>query len=168
MILSYCEENFITLDKEIDMLQLYLELEQLRLSNEFSFKIDVEEDLEAEEIPIPPMMLQPFVENAIWHGLLSKEGEKTLHVHFKIIDQDTLLCVVDDNGIGRIAAQKIKEEKKLDRTINRSKGMSLVYNRLEILEKKYNRQFSVDIEDKHDASGFPAGTRVDVTIPIVD
>ncbi|MEP6793550.1 MAG: histidine kinase, partial [Saprospiraceae bacterium] len=82
MILSYCDENFITLDKEINMLQLYLELEQLRLTDDFTFKITVDDDIDPEEIQIPPMMLQPFAENAIWHGLVPKEGLKKLSINF--------------------------------------------------------------------------------------
>jgi sensor histidine kinase YesM len=168
MILSYCDQNFIMLDKEIDMLQLYLEIEQLRLSHEFTFDITVDEEIEPEEIPIPPMMLQPFVENAIWHGLLPKAGEKKISIHFGLKGNDTLHCTVEDNGIGRKAAQKIKEEKLLDKTVNRSKGMSLVNSRMEILEKKYGQTFSVTITDKQNTAGDGTGTIVEVFIPVVD
>src|SRR5688500_9416736 len=168
MILSYCDENFISLDKEVDMLKLYLELEQLRLTHEFTFDITIDAGIEPEEIPIPPMILQPFAENAIWHGLLPKSGKKNLHIRFGLADQDILRCVVEDDGIGRQASQSIKEVKQVDKTINRSKGMSLVFNRLEILERKYGKEFSVRITDKTLERNGSFGTIVEVNIPIID
>ncbi len=168
MILSYCDENFITLDKEINMLQLYLELEQLRLTDDFTFSIEVDDDIDPEEIQIPPMMLQPFAENAIWHGLVPKEGLKKLTIRFFMPTQDVLRCIVEDNGIGRAAAGKNKAEKLKDSTINKSKGLSLVYNRLAILERKYEREFSVAIRDKVDSNQLALGTVVELTIPVSD
>lgn len=166
MILSYCDENFITLDKEIDMLRLYLELEQLRLTNEFHFDIIVDEDIEPEEIMIPPMMLQPFAENAIWHGLIPKQGPKTLRIEFKLLTQDVLTCTVADNGIGRKAAQLIKGERPKNGKEGQSKGMSLVYNRLAILEKKYGKEFSVKVIDRENGQHESEGTLVELNIPI--
>ncbi|MFZ1677201.1 MAG: histidine kinase [Saprospiraceae bacterium] len=168
MILSYCDENFITLDKEINMLQLYLELEQLRLTDDFTFTIEVDDDIDPEEIQIPPMMLQPFAENAIWHGLVPKEGIKKLSIHFFMPTHDVLKCMVEDNGVGRAEAGKNKAEKLVDSTVNKSKGLSLVYNRLAILERKYGKEFSVDIRDKVDAVQNPLGTIVELTIPVAD
>jgi LytS/YehU family sensor histidine kinase len=139
MILSYSDENFISLDKELEVLKLYLELEQLRLTNEFHFDIIVDEDIEPEEINIPPMLLQPFAENSIWHGLIPKQGEKKLTIEFKLRDDDTLVCIVDDNGIGRAAAKVIKEEKQANSPVNKSRGMSLVYNRMALLRKNMER-----------------------------
>lgn len=166
MILSYCDENFITLDKEINMLQLYLELEQLRLTDDFTFKISVEDDIDPEEIQIPPMMLQPFAENAIWHGLVPKEGTKTLSIQFLMPVSDVLKCIVEDNGVGRAAAGKNKADHLKDSTINKSKGLSLVYNRLAILERKYGREFSVEIRDKMDSNQNALGTVVELSIPV--
>jgi len=168
MILSYSDENFISLDKELEVLKLYLELEQLRLTNEFHFDIILDEEIEPEEISIPPMLLQPFAENAIWHGLIPKQGEKKLTIEFKIKDDDTLICVVDDNGIGRAAAQIIKEEKQASSPVNKSRGMSLVYNRMAILERKYGKGFTVKVTDKVNESGVSLGTRVELRIPITD
>ncbi|HZV70266.1 MAG TPA: histidine kinase [Saprospiraceae bacterium] len=168
MILSYCDENFITLDKEINMLQLYLELEQLRLTDDFTFAISVDEDIEPEEVMIPPMMLQPFTENAIWHGLVPKEGVKHLSVRFSMSDMDVLTCIVEDNGVGRIAAGMIKAEKLADSTASKSKGMSLVFNRLAILERKYGKIFSVEIRDKMDKNQDALGTVVELHIPVTD
>ncbi|MBK9982484.1 MAG: histidine kinase [Saprospiraceae bacterium] len=168
MILSYCDENFITLDKEINMLQLYLELEQLRLTDDFTFSIGVDDDIDPEEIQIPPMMLQPFAENAIWHGLVPKEGLKKLSIRFFMPTHDVLRCIVEDNGVGRAAAGKNKAEKLKDSTINKSKGLSLVYNRLAILERKYGREFSVAIRDKVDTNHIALGTVVELIIPVSD
>jgi two-component sensor histidine kinase len=167
MILSYSDANFITLDKEIEILRLYLELEQLRLTNEFHFTIDVDEEIEPEEIRMPPMILQPFAENAIWHGLIPKQGEKRLAISFAIGDSDTLHCIVEDNGIGRKAAQQIKAEKTTDKTVNKSKGMSLVHNRLVLLESKYGKPFKVRIVDKMNGE-VAQGTRVEIEVPVMD
>ncbi len=168
MILSYCDEDFITLDKEINMLQLYLELEQLRLTDDFTFAIEVDDDIDPEEIQIPPMMLQPFTENAIWHGLVPKKGIKKLSINFFMPKHDVLKCIVEDNGVGRAAAGKNKAEKLMDSTLNKSKGLSLVYNRLAILERKYGTEFSVDIRDKMDTNQNALGTVVELTIPVSD
>ena len=168
MILSYSDENFISLDKELEVLKLYLELEQLRLTNEFHFDIILDEEIEPEEISIPPMLLQPFAENAIWHGLIPKQGEKKLTIEFKIKDDDTLICVVDDNGIGRAAAQIIKEEKQASSPVNKSRGMSLVYNRMAILERKYGKGFTVKVTDKMSDNRKSLGTLVELNIPLRD
>ncbi len=168
MILSYCDENFITLDKEINMLQLYLELEQLRLTDDFTFTITIDDDIEPEEMQIPPMMLQPFAENAIWHGLLPKEGEKKLSISFALSKSDELKCIVEDNGIGRGASKKIQADKTADLTTHKSKGLSLVYNRLAILERKYGKEFSVRFIDKMDENQKATGTIVELKIPLED
>lgn len=168
MILSYCDENFITLDKEINMLQLYLELEQLRLTDDFTFTISVDDDIDPEEIQIPPMMLQPFAENAIWHGLVPKEGTKTLSIKFIMPESELLKCIVEDNGVGRAAAGKIKAERMVDNTTSKSKGLSLVFNRLAILERKYGKEFAVIIKDKLDANQNALGTIVELSIPVSD
>lgn len=166
MILSYSDENFISLDKELEVLKLYLELEQLRLTNEFHYELIVDPDIEPEEINIPPMLIQPFAENAIWHGLIPKQGEKNLSITFQLEDEDTLLCVIDDNGIGRQAARINKEQKQAASPINKSRGMSLVSNRLALLERKYGKEFSVEVTDKANEAGKSEGTRVSLKVPV--
>lgn len=168
MILAYSEENFITLDKEIEILRLYLELEQLRLTQEFHFDILLDPEIEPEEIHLPPMILQPFAENAIWHGLIPKQGDKELRIEFRLDGDDVLRCIVEDNGIGRKAAQKMKAEKQGDKTVNKSKGMAMVHDRLKLLEKKYGTSFRVLIIDKEDQPPGIPGTRVEMDIPLVE
>ena len=114
------------------------------------------------------MLLQPFAENAIWHGLIPKHGEKQLTIEFKLKDDDTLTCVVDDNGIGRAAAQIIKQEKQANSPVNKSRGISLVYNRMVLLEKKYGKGFMVNVTDKMDEKGESEGTRVELSIPFTN
>jgi sensor histidine kinase YesM len=128
----------------------------------------VDSEIEPEEILIPPMMLQPFAENAIWHGLIPKQGEKKLRIKFQLDKPDVLTCLVEDNGIGRAAAQKVKEQKQVNTNLNKSKGMSLVYNRLAILEKKYGTGFTVKVTDKMDDNGNASGTLVELQIPVTD
>ena len=101
--LSYSEKDFIEFDQEIKLLELYLSLEKLRFKKDFSYTINFEN---MEEIMLPPLLVQPFIENALLHGLLHKEGAKTLTISFKL--KETLICVVEDNGIGREKSKAIK------------------------------------------------------------
>src|SRR6218665_489060 len=109
-ILHHCDQQFISLDKEIEMLQLYLQFEQLRFDESFKYSIELDNVADSSEIKIPPMLLQPFVENAIWHGLMPKPGNKKLLIQFKIEDnEDVLQCIIEDNGIGMEASARLKQ-----------------------------------------------------------
>ncbi|HEX5111309.1 MAG TPA: hypothetical protein VFV79_00570, partial [Saprospiraceae bacterium] len=102
----------------------------------------------------------------IWHGLIPKQGEKKLSITFKMEDDDTLLCVIDDNGIGREAARINKAQKQASGPVNKSRGMSLVSNRLALLERKYGKEFSVEVKDKVNGTGESEGTRVRLRVPV--
>ena len=163
-ILNHCDRPFISLQKEMDMLRMYLQLEQLRFNGTFDFIISADEDLDAEEIKIPPMILQPFVENAIWHGLMPKEGHRNVMVNFRIDDASSMLyCVITDNGIGRQASAD-KKNNGLPQSDYVSKGLSLVYRRLQLLQAQMGRTFSSSIEDLVDEDGNGLGTRVEVAM----
>jgi LytS/YehU family sensor histidine kinase len=110
------------------------------------------------------MLIQPYVENAIWHGLMSKSNGEIGKVELNIYkNNDNLFCVVSDNGIGRKKAAEIKE-KKLNH--KRSMGMQITQDRMEIINKLYNLNTSVKIYDMENENGEPMGTRVELTIPI--
>lgn len=162
-VLNHCDQNFISLDKEIEMLNLYLELEQLRFNENFQYSISLEKEIDSTELKIPPMILQPFVENAIWHGLMPKKGSKELSIEFLLSSEDLLQCVVRDNGIGRVEAARLKETSKSTPT-HKSKGLNLVYERLNILEKQYQQPFEVVISDLTNAAGEVQGTKVTLTL----
>ncbi len=163
-ILNHCDRPFISLQKEADMLKMYLELEQLRFNGTFNFFIAVDENIDPGEIKIPPMILQPFVENAIWHGLMPKEGQRKLSVVFRMVeDEEMLYCTVTDNGIGRLAASEMKKTNE-GAVAHVSKGLTLVYERLHLLEQQFAKPFGAFIYDRLDDDGNLSGTRVEVTL----
>lgn len=163
-ILNHCDQNFITLEKEIDMLQLYLELEQLRFGDSFNYSIELNAHVDSNEIRIPPMILQPFVENAIWHGLMPKNGHRNVQINFSLQEEHLLACTIRDNGIGRAAAAKLKQESGA--TGHQSKGLRLVYERLAILEQQYQQPFKATIADLTHINGEVAGTEVQLLLYI--
>ncbi len=160
-VLNHSDQDFISLEKELEILNLYLELEQLRFEGSFTCQIIVNADIDTDEIKIPPMIVQPFVENAIWHGLMPKQGDKHLQITFSLPDDNVLLCTVKDNGIGREAAARIKSNSQ---PLQTSKGLSLVYDRLAILRQQYGQVFNAQINDLKDVAGQPEGTEVTLHI----
>ncbi|MBX2922083.1 MAG: histidine kinase [Chitinophagaceae bacterium] len=160
-VLNNSDQNFISLEKELETLNLYLELEQLRFDGNFVYQLNLDAAIDPDEIKIPPMIIQPFVENSIWHGLMPKQGERWVHIEFTLNKDELLVCKVTDNGIGRNAAKRIKQN---NGTQHSSKGLTLVYDRLSILRKQYDQAFDVVIHDMKDANGLPVGTEVILNI----
>jgi ligand-binding sensor domain-containing protein len=163
MVLNNSEKNFIPLSSEIEMNKLYLSLESLRFKQSFHYEIRVDPAIDEESCLVPALLLQPFLENAIWHGLLQKEGEKNLLLSYHL-GGIYLVCVIEDNGIGRSRAREIKAG-KLGAVHFESKGMSLSEQRIETLGRELNQRFSIQVEDLMDVSGKAAGTRVTVLLP---
>jgi LytS/YehU family sensor histidine kinase len=164
-VLNHCDQDFITLEKEIEMLRLYLELEQLRFNGNFKSFITLAEDLDSNEIRIPPMLLQPFVENAIWHGLMPKTSCRRLNIDFSVCGDELLVCTIRDNGIGRAAAARLKMSHEGGAS-HKSKGLSLVFERMNILHQQYQQRFDVDITDITDEEKNIQGTQVKLTLYI--
>ncbi len=164
-VLNNSDQNFITLDKEIEMLRLYLELEQLRFSEDFGYKINVAEAIDSSEIKIPPMILQPFIENAIWHGLMQKQGQKQLTVSFTLPGYNYLQCAITDNGIGRAAAAVLKAQSG-NASGHTSRGLKLIYERLQILQQQYQQTFTATIKDNTATDGTAQGTTILLTLYI--
>jgi len=162
-VLNNSDQNFITLDKEIEMLHLYLELEQLRFNDNFDYRIDVPADIDCSEIKVPPMILQPFVENAIWHGLMPKQGQRQLLIAFTLPSYQYLQCIIKDNGIGRAAAASLKMQSGNGNN-HKSKGLGLVYERLLILQQQYQQSFTAAINDSTAPDGTVQGTEVILTL----
>jgi len=161
MILQNSKEKTITLEKEIETLILYIELEQVRFENKFEFNCIIEEGLDIHQVMIPPLLLQPFVENAIWHGLMHKKENGHLLLHFYKTDR-MINCIIDDDGVGR---KKAGEMKKLSATKYKSMGIGITKDRIDIMNKMDALNISAEIIDKVDESSNPLGTRVKLTIP---
>ena len=167
LVLQYSETNFITLDEEIDMLHLYLSLEKTRFGDSFEYNIYLEETLDVDEIKIPNLMVQPFVENAIWHGLMHKKGNRKIGIHFSLSDERTLQCEIVDNGIGRYKSEEIKKMKSVD-IKHQSKGMQLIKDKSEILKQQFNKEVLIEINDVMNDASEVSGTRVLIKLPLTD
>jgi hypothetical protein len=160
-VLTYSRYEFIPVETEIEMLELYLHLESMRFSSKFSFKVRAHVDLDITNLCLPPMVIQPYVENAIWHGLMHLIDKKAeLTILFEQIDGH-LKCIVEDNGIGRAKSRQQKVQSK-----HQSLGLSITSERFEYMNSLYRSSLSVTIVDKTDAEGKPCGTRVELLLPI--
>ncbi len=164
-ILDTSDKQSISLQHEIEMLNLYLELESMRFDGELHYQLNLEIGVEAFEIMVPTMVLQPFVENAIKHGLLHKKGSKqlTIEIAYTKSPFPEVQVIINDNGIGRTASRQIQalKEKK-----SASFATHAINSRIELLNKARERPISIQIEDKLYEAGISAGTRVTIRIPI--
>ncbi len=156
--------DFISLSEEIDLCEKYLEIESLRFNNAFHYTISIKNGLDATRIHIPHSLIQAFLENAIWHGLLPKQGPKELSVLFEKTSERMLICLITDNGIGRVNAEKNKsmpDEKK-------SLAIGFIRQRLQLYSKIYGNDYGLDIIDKYTPAEESAGTQVVLRIPIIN
>ena len=162
-VLNNSKSKLVSLDDELEWLRLYVEMEQMRFSNSFDFKIHIGKSIQEFKFSIPPLLLQPYVENAIWHGLMSKKEKGELCVSI-IIKKNKLVISIRDNGIGRSASALLKspyDSKK------KSLGMRLTRERLNLINKIYKSDTNVEIID-HEENGVPMGTEVIISIPKMD
>lgn len=163
LFLESSRKRFIYLSENIEILQLYLELEKLRFDDKFKYHIRVEESLYPSSVEFPSMMVQPFVENAINHGLAYKKGKGLLEIHF-YQEANSIICVIEDNGIGRKKAQEINERKAQRGYISR--GMQLVEDRRKMLSGLEGININIAIKDKYDEHQQANGTKVTITVPL--
>jgi ligand-binding sensor domain-containing protein/two-component sensor histidine kinase len=164
MTLDISSKTSISLYEEISYLTTYLELEKTKFENKFSYEIDLDSDLDPSEWYIPPMILQPYVENSIRHGVRNRTDNKG-HIRIAISgDQTYLVFSIEDNGVGREAAARYKSQLSIE---YQSKGMTLTAKRIEMLNKGQQVPVLIDVEDLYQ-DNMPAGTRVIVKFPLVD
>jgi len=159
-VLENSEEDFIPLEKEIELLKLYVKLEHFRFKDKFEYSITVAENINTQDFVIPPMLLQPYVENAVWHGLRYKKELGKLTINFVQTDSETLKITIEDNGIGR---KKSKELKTENQKKQRSKGMGNIQKRISILNEMYDDKVDVLIEDAS-TNEEQIGTKVILTL----
>ncbi len=159
LILINSRESFIPLSDDIKTLELNLELEKLRFSGKFDFRIKTDPEIDPDRIYIPPMLAQPYLENSILHGLANKKGKGNITILFKM-KEVKLRCTIEDDGIGREAALKFRTKRK-----KKSIGMQLTHERLELMKKELGLDISVKITDLKDNAGQATGTRVELLIP---
>ncbi|MEO6721564.1 MAG: histidine kinase [Ferruginibacter sp.] len=163
LILDNSNSKEVALSNELEALKLYIEMEALRFSNRFIYEIIIDENVCADNLQVPPLIIQPYVENAIWHGLLHKESGGKLTVDIKTINDNMLQCTIEDNGIGRAKASELKSKSAPS---NKSLGMKLTEERINILNQYASMNASIKIIDLTNNAGEASGTKVILAIPI--
>lgn len=165
LILANSTHSFISLEDEIKALDIYIEMEGMRFGNTFDYFLNINKEINLKDVKIPPMLLQPFVENAIWHGLMHKDGEKVLSIEIGTEPNDMVSVKIKDNGIGRIAAN----QRKLTQDKRKSYGMDITQKRIELINQELpntkNQKSSIVIKDLIKDNGESEGTEVIVKIP---
>ena len=165
LILQNSRSNYVRLSDELEALELYMQMEAMRFRNKFKYEIRKESSLDIERLDVPPMLIQPYVENAIWHGLMHKEDKNDALVMIDVSRQNGYLVFeIEDNGIGRERAQEIKK-RKLTKG-KESVGMKITGDRIKMINELYNSNTSVEIIDLKDENGTAQGTRVVLKIPV--
>jgi ligand-binding sensor domain-containing protein len=161
--LENAEKELIPIEQEIETLETYLELEALRMENRFNYEITISNDIDAGYDRIPPMLLQPYIENSIWHGLLhKKDGEGLIQIDLKK-KNNYIVCSIRDNGVGRQKAQELEKDAKYK---HKSKGMLITNERLMLLNSQLNINLNVEVIDLFDANENPSGTEVKIKMPV--
>ncbi|MEN8226088.1 MAG: histidine kinase, partial [Bacteroidota bacterium] len=160
LILTNSRESSIPVRDELKAVEHYMDIERLRFDNKFDYEVKVDRNIDDEFMEIPPMIIQPFVENAILHGLIHNPDPGHLQLELKL-KKNFIFCTIQDNGIGRKKAEEIREASGIKR---KSRGMLITRERLEILNKQNKEKFAVRVIDLHDKQGKASGTRVELNI----
>ncbi len=164
LVLENSRNERITLSSDLDALRLYVEMEAMRFKEKLMYDLFVENDVELDFIDIPPLLLQPYVENAIWHGLMHKEEGGKIDIHVGMEHRPAILIItITDNGVGRAKSAELKSKTA---TKHKSYGMKVTSERLDLINRVYKTGASVVVDDLLDQAGGAAGTRVTIRIPI--
>lgn len=164
MTLDFVDKKYVTLSDEINYLRYYTQLENMRFNEIFDFEVNIDESIDPDATLIPPMLLQPIIENSIKHGImLLKERKGQISVNIKKIDERRFECVIEDNGIGIKESEKLKEH-KIEQT---SRGLKITRERLKMLLQDQYDDNALNLEAIFDESGNPAGSRIIMTLPFI-
>lgn len=162
MVLEYSQKDFIAFEDELRLLGLYLKLEHARFGEQFDYIINKAPGVPYSEVEIPPMLLQPFVENAIWHGLRYKTGKGLLTLDIQPDKAGRLVIQITDDGIGRSRSKAVKTRRQAQ---YKSTGLSNIHERMELINTLYDKHYELTIEDIHPDQE-DAGTRVTLSLPL--
>jgi hypothetical protein len=162
MILQNSQSSFIPLKSELESLVLYIDMEMMRFDNHFTYKIIIPPELNMSMLKVPPLILQPYVENAVWHGLMHKEEKGELVIEVLQKEKDLFLKITD-NGIGRKQAERIASKSA---TKHKSMGLLITADRIAMMQSANGNGSAVIINDLVDADGDAAGTEVQIKIPV--
>lgn len=163
LVLENSRSERVTLANELETLRLYIEMEAMRFQQKVHYAIEVADSIDTDSVQMPPLLLQPFVENAIWHGLMHKEEGGTVRIVVQQPAEHLLHVEITDDGVGR---QKAAEYKSKSATRSKSFGMKMTSERIELINQLYHTQTQVAIIDLVDARGQATGTKVVVEIPV--
>jgi len=163
MILENSQDKLVTLETELESLELYLSLEALRFDDHFSYKIVVHEEVDTTALKIPPLIIQPYAENAVWHGLMNKEEKGNLMIEIMVQDGFLLIKITDD-GIGREKAGKLASESAAQ---HRSMGLGITSQRIAMVQASDAKEPAVVITDLVEPDGNPCGTEVVIKLPLI-
>lgn len=163
MYLNHSNKGYISLSEEITALEQYLELEKLRFEDSFSYAINIDKTISTEDIEIPTMLIQPYIENALKHGLLHKKDDKKLTISFSLkTSNQYLTCIITDNGIGRIKAAELQQKRSIHHTSFATKANQ---DRLQLLNYGRTEKIGVEILDLYTKNSISEGTKVIIKIP---
>jgi LytS/YehU family sensor histidine kinase len=160
--LDNSEKSRISIKKELETLQLYMDLQKLRFENRFDYSIKVDPRLDIHNFEIPAMLIQPYIENAINHGISPKKGKGKISVSLELKD-DFINCIVEDDGIGINKSMNIKKKSSSDHT---SAGMRLTKERLQIINYGKLHEIFVSVVDRSENDSKDSGTKVTLNIPL--
>jgi len=163
MILQNSQAALITLDCEIESLKLYLELEGVRFDYRFGYKISLSNDLDENALKVPPLIIQPYAENAIWHGLMPKEEKGQLDIDISQ-DENFIYIKIADDGIGRTKSASLSSKSS---TNHKSMGLHITADRIAMHHDDGSVESAVTINDLTDSEGEAAGTEVIIKLPII-
>ena len=163
MILQNSQASLISLESELEALGLYLEMEALRFNYHFNYKISVPKDLDVEELKVPPLIIQPYVENAIWHGLMHKEEKGQLDIDISE-EGDHVYFKITDNGIGRKKASELASKSA---TKHKSMGLKITAHRIAMMQNSNGLESPVKINDLVNPDGTAAGTEIIIKMPVI-
>ena len=163
LVLENSRSEKVTLEKEIETLKLYIEMEAMRFKNKVRYCVKIDKNIDAAYIEIPPLLIQPYVENAIWHGLMHKKEGGLVNIHIAIEDEHLLYVEISDNGVGRAMAEEYKSKSV---TKQKSFGLKMTSERIDVINQLYQTNTSVKIVDEKDALNNACGTKVIIKIPI--
>jgi tetratricopeptide (TPR) repeat protein len=159
--LEYSRRPYVTVKEELEYLNNYLQMELLRFDHSFSYHTEVDEGICVEEVGVPPMMIQPLVENAIWHGLMTRSGDRELFIRYKL-REDLLICEIEDNGVGIIRSSLQPKHG------HHSFGIENIRHRLNLLNEKYHLNCRLQLKDKSELNKNESGTLAILRLPIIN
>jgi two-component system, LytTR family, sensor kinase len=162
-VLENSQHTSIPLRDELEALNLYLELEMIRFKDKFDYEIKVDEEIDTILYKVPTMLIQPYVENSICHGLMPAEGKGLVKINLKL-ENEYISCTIEDNGIGRDAAQ---DRKRTNENNHNSLGTQIVSSRLDLVNALYGTSLKTIYTDLKNIDGTPEGTMVEIQIPII-